>query len=271
MIASPGDVETERQVVREVLHDWSDVNAAASRVFLAPVGWETHATPEMGASPQEIINSRLLKDCDLLIGVFWTRLGTPTDTAESGTVEEIQEHIRAGKPAMLYFSSAPVAPQSIDSEQFAGVQEFKEQCKSLGLIEEYDSPDDFRRKLAKHLQTTMLQNEYIRSAINAQSEGGSVGAGGDSEEPSAALSNDAKALLRAAAKSESGTILNVRTLGGHEIKAGDEEFGGSYGRESARWENALNELWEADLITDRGYKGEVFELTYAGWKIADQL
>lgn len=218
MIASPGDVETERQVVREVLHDWNDVNAATSRVFLAPVGWGTHTAPEMGASPQKIINSRLLKDCDLLIGVFWTRLGTPTDSAESGTVEEIQEHIRSGKPAMLYFSSAPVAPQSIDSEQFAGVQRFKEQCKSLGLIEEHDSSDGLRRKLAKHLQTTVLQNEYIREAINAQSEDEGLRGNGDSERPAASLSNDAKALLRAAAKSDSGTISNLRTLGGMRLR-----------------------------------------------------
>jgi hypothetical protein len=30
---------------------------------------------------------------DILMGVFWTRLGTPTGKAPSGTVEEI-EHFR---------------------------------------------------------------------------------------------------------------------------------------------------------------------------------
>lgn len=122
MIASPGDVSDERNIIREVIHDWNDVNAAMSRTMLAPVGWETHSSPELGARPQELINSRLLRECDLLIGVFWTRLGTPTGKAESGTVEEIREHINAGKPAMIYFSSKPVAPQSIDVAQYSAVR-----------------------------------------------------------------------------------------------------------------------------------------------------
>jgi hypothetical protein len=36
------------------------------------------------------------------------------------------------------------------------------------------------------------------------------------------------------------------------------------GKEAAKWENALNELEENGLVVARGYKGEVFELTYQG-------
>ena len=43
-----------------------------------PVGWETHSSPDLGAPAQEQINERILEHCDLLIAVFWTRLGTPT-------------------------------------------------------------------------------------------------------------------------------------------------------------------------------------------------
>ncbi len=105
MIASPGDVEKERQVVRAAVHEWNAVHSRDRAVVLLPVGWETHATPEMGDRPQAIINKQLLRDCDLLIAVFWTRLGTPTGVASSGTVEEIEEHLAADKPAMIYFSN----------------------------------------------------------------------------------------------------------------------------------------------------------------------
>lgn len=131
MIASPGDVFEEREIVRAAIHDWNDVNAATSKVMLAPVGWDTHASPELGSRPQELINSRLLKNCDLLIGVFWTRLGTPSGEADSGTVEEIEKHVAAGKPAMIYFSSRPVAPESIDQVQYAKLSEFRERCKRV--------------------------------------------------------------------------------------------------------------------------------------------
>lgn len=78
MIASPGDVAAERNVIREVITEWNNVNADARRTVLLPVGWETHSVPEMGDRPQAIINKQILGGCDLLVGVFWTRLGTET-------------------------------------------------------------------------------------------------------------------------------------------------------------------------------------------------
>jgi len=78
MIASPGDVAEEREITRSVIHDWNDVNSQRSKVMLAAVGWDSHSSPELGERPQELINKRILKDCHILVGVFWTRLGTPT-------------------------------------------------------------------------------------------------------------------------------------------------------------------------------------------------
>jgi hypothetical protein len=50
-----------------------------------------------------VINRQVLADCDLLVAIFWTRIGSPTGSALSGTVEEIEKHLKAEKPAMLYF------------------------------------------------------------------------------------------------------------------------------------------------------------------------
>jgi len=108
MIASPSDVPQERLIAREVITEWNTIHAKDRQTVLMPIGWETHSTPGTGDRRQAIINGQLLKDADLLVAVFWTRLGSPTGVARSGTVEEIEEHLRAGKPAMIYFSSAPV-------------------------------------------------------------------------------------------------------------------------------------------------------------------
>ncbi len=116
-----------------------------------PVSWETHTSPEQGVRAQALINSRVLKDCDLLIGVFWTRLGTPTGKAPSGTVEEIHEHIKDGKPAMIYFSSKPVPPQNLDQEQFNALQAFKSQCEKDGLIEQFKDTIEFKEKVTQQL------------------------------------------------------------------------------------------------------------------------
>lgn len=97
--------------------------------MLLPCAWETHASPAMGDRAQAIINKQLLKQCDLLVAVFWTRLGSPTGQATSGTVEEINEHLGAGKPAMIYFSEAPVRPDSVEHAQYKALRDFREDCK----------------------------------------------------------------------------------------------------------------------------------------------
>lgn len=273
MIASPGDVSEERDAVREVIHDWNDVNASSQGIVLTPVGWETHSSPELGARPQELINERLLKECDILIAVFWTRLGSPTGEASSGTVEEIEEHIAAGKPAMLYFSSKPVAPESIDAEQYAAVQEFKSRIRDQGLIDEFDNLDQFRRKLAKQLQLCLLHNSHIKSIVEEASERRvePIPAAGPSERSdNLALSEESKHLLKLAASEKDGVILKTATFDGRHIQAGGQTFGG-HGKEAAKWEEALNDLVSLGLVVPRGYKDQVFELTHKGWKVAEEL
>ena len=139
MIASPGDVDNERRIVKEIVYEWNAIHSMRRKIILLPVGWETHSFPAMGDKPQEIINSQVLKNCDLLVGIFWTRIGTETGAYPSGTVEEIEEHIKAGKPVMLYFSNKPAHPDSINSLQYEKLISFKESCRERGLYEKYDS------------------------------------------------------------------------------------------------------------------------------------
>lgn len=272
MIASPGDVADERELIRSIIHDWNDVNAEASKVMLAAIGWETHSSPELGARPQELINMRVLKNCDLLIGVFWTRLGTPTGKSPSGTVEEIEEHVAAGKPAMIYFSSKPVAPESIDAEQFAQVQAIKEKWLPQGLIETYDNLDDFRKKLAKQLQICLSNNEYLQNILSTpEVEVVSKNVASLNMHQQYSLSEEAQIILKTAASKDDGTIIKMSFIGGRMIQIGGESFGGERGRDAAKWEAALNQLESEGLVIARGYKGEVFELTHEGWAVADAL
>src|ERR1700732_560154 len=103
LIASPSDLIDERQAATEAVSEWNAQHAVAESVVLLPVKWETHATPQAGVKPQEAINNQLVRDCDILVGMFWTKVGTDTGVAESGTVEEIDRFVAAGKPALLYF------------------------------------------------------------------------------------------------------------------------------------------------------------------------
>jgi len=58
MIASPGDINGERRIVREVIADWNSAHSETRGIVLMPIGWETHSVPDMGGRPQEIINKQ---------------------------------------------------------------------------------------------------------------------------------------------------------------------------------------------------------------------
>jgi hypothetical protein len=116
-IASPSDLKEERRVATEAINEWNSQHARAESVVLLPVKWETHATPRAGVRPQEAINNQLVHDSDILVGMFWTKIGTNTGVAESGTVEEIDHFVAAAKPTMLYFSRRPIDPNAINLTQ----------------------------------------------------------------------------------------------------------------------------------------------------------
>ena len=63
---------------------WNAEHGEGRQVVFQAVGWETHTTPEFGNEPQAIINRQALDECDVLIGLLWTTLGSPTKTAPSG-------------------------------------------------------------------------------------------------------------------------------------------------------------------------------------------
>jgi len=59
--------------------------------------------------------------------MFWTKIGTDTGVAESGTVEEIDQFVAAEKPTMLYFSRRPIDPNAINLRQQQKLRSFQNQ------------------------------------------------------------------------------------------------------------------------------------------------
>ncbi len=209
MIASPGDVAEERKAVTEEILRWNDANAFARKQVLLPVKWETHSTPQQGDHPQAIINRQLLDDADIMVAIFGTRIGTPTEGYISGTVEEIKKHVAAGKTAKIYFSDVPVPPSSLDPGQYAQLQAFRKECQTTGLYATFGSVQQLRTDFRHHLDLELNQPRYLWLS---------------SPQPSTLdiaedLSPDAIRLIRAAASTD-GTVILQHTLGGYGLSAG---------------------------------------------------
>jgi hypothetical protein len=136
---------------RTPINDWNAQHAAAEGIVLLPVKWETHAMPQAAVRPQASINQQLVRDSDLLVGLFWTKLGTSTVVAASGTVEEIDEFVAAGKPALLYFSSRPISPDKIDLKQHKKLRQFKAATYKTALVGSFASVTELRATLLRDL------------------------------------------------------------------------------------------------------------------------
>jgi uncharacterized protein DUF4062 len=151
LIASPSDMPEERQAATDAINEWNALHATAESTVLLPVRWETHAMPETGVRPQDAINRQLVSECDILLGLFWTKLGTGTGVAESGTVEEIDQFVGSNKPAMLYFSSRPIDPTKIDRAQHDRLRQFQDATYAKALVGTFTSLDHLRHVLLRDL------------------------------------------------------------------------------------------------------------------------
>ena len=277
MIASPSDVKEERKIFREVIHEWNLLHSADKRIVLLPVAWETDASPEMGKRPQAIINRQLLEGSDLLVATFWTRIGTPTGQSVSGTAEEIEKHVSLGKPAMVYFSSAPVSPDRLDAQQYEQLKLFKRRCEESGLIDTYSGPEDFRDKFRRQLARKITEHEYFGASVRAISESvvpahegpqtGPHGRDGVHE-----LSAEARQLLVEASQDRQRTVMRFRVRDGLHIQTnGKQLVDAGNARSEANWEAALEELCSLGFLKDESYKREVFSVTRKGFELADTL
>ncbi|WP_223827433.1 DUF4062 domain-containing protein [Hymenobacter armeniacus] len=265
MIASPGDVQEERQAVRDLIYEWNALNADERKQVLLPIGWETHSAPDMKAPAQSIINESVLAPCDLLVGIFWTRIGTATAEYASGTVEEIQRHIASGKPAMLYFSEALVKPEINISKQFKQLQKFKSYCQPKGLYEGFSSLDEFKRKFRNQLQIN-IKKYFPVAAVPASNHLLSLVKSSEKLE----LSIDEQSLLQEAAQDSRGIIQRHRIAAGTYIQTNRINFIKEQSpREIAKWDAIIGSLVHKGLFKPVGYKGEVFEVTAAGFEVID--
>lgn len=150
-IASPSDLTEERIAVTRAVHEWNDKHAEAEKVVLLPLKWETHLLPQFCDRPQQAINDDPLSQCDMLVGLFGTKLGTPTGVAKSGTVEEIDSVAQAGKPCLLYFSDRMLKPSEIDLQQLANLRDFKASTYQRAVVGKFCTIDELTNKFSHDL------------------------------------------------------------------------------------------------------------------------
>jgi hypothetical protein len=148
--SAPGDVADESVAFFETINEWNDVHSAAQSATLKPVAWKTDTFPAVGR-PQAVINEQALDTSDILVAVLWSRFGTPTGVADSGTEEEVRRSVAAGRPVMLYFCEREIPAGAADPAQLRRLAQFRDEFRRTALVHSYRIVADFRCAFAQHL------------------------------------------------------------------------------------------------------------------------
>jgi len=177
-IASPSDLDEERKVIMEVIKELNITLPQQYGILIEPISWETYSFPGAGKDPQDVINSQLPNDYDILLCMFWSRIGTTTKRSKSGTIEEFEiaykrwlDNNKAVR-LMVYFKNSPIAPDKIDSQQFAKLQKFRKSLGDRGIfystfINGEDLPQYVRIHLNRQIQEIIEESKINYSKVES--------------------------------------------------------------------------------------------------------
>ena len=265
MIGSPSDIKEEISIAREVLNNWNNLNSEKNRMVLLPIHWSISSYPAMGRHPQKLLNEQLVEKSDLMICIFGTRLGSPTDTEISGTVEEIKEHRKAGKDVMVFFKMSVDDISSVDPQQLQKIKDFKENIKNDVLWQEFSNAIDFEKKLSDALQLYVNDHwlEESRSTDEKNHQERIVFSDKEVEIITRwTQSGDNEGLVFGF---ENGCSLFV--LGGKQYEVGD-------GKDMADWEDFMERLLKIGFVEIEKYNshGEpVYKLKKAAYDYVENI
>lgn len=232
MIGCPSDISTEEvQTAFEVIYEWNAVNSQNQNIVLLPMHWSKNSYPLMGKEGQKIINDQITDKSDVMICLFAGKVGTPTSTHESGTIEELQSHIEAQKPAMVLFKSKISLP---DPDEYSRLCKFKSYISQKGLYAEFESVADLRDKLQQYI--SQLVNDKLSASLNIQTE-------------VVTLNDEEKDLLKQWAHSGGLETWYIDFIGGHRMyRFGRIQVDVDNSREIAKYNIFLNKLEKLNLL-----------------------
>lgn len=168
-VASPGDVRKERACLPEIVERLNRGIGRSDGVHLDLWRWEVDAAPELG-EPQALINPEV-DEADIVVVILWRRIGSPTSSARSGTVEEVKRSAArwqaTGRPLVqVYVCKRPIAVSDLESddalEQLRDLRGFLRGFEKSALMSEFSETEEFATRVHDNLQSA------VRSLLSAK-------------------------------------------------------------------------------------------------------
>jgi hypothetical protein len=157
-LCGPSDVAKEIAFATQVINDWNCQHGEQRGFWVKHQHWSTDSYPDALETGQGAINKQLIDSTDILVAIFWSRIGTATANAESGTVEEIQRAIKRGRKVMVYFSDLEPLPAGAPTDQLNRLWAFRQQLRADRSCWTFQSRSRFRDDFANHL--ALMLNDF---------------------------------------------------------------------------------------------------------------
>jgi len=244
-IACPGDAAMESIIAREVIGEWNARHALEQKRILLPVGGE---------------GARDLSESDLLIIFFCDSPGMVDQPSSEGAEEEIENQLRAGRPALLYFSEARIDLKG--APQYGALDEYKKRYMTA-TVDSYADDKEFRGKFARHLEVTVSTHDHFKTDTPSSSASPKV----LDPRRTGPLSPWAQTILVEACDDFEAYIGRIKAGGTLKIQANGKQLVEQNDPASiAKWESAFEELVAADFIRDAGCNGQLFQISTKGFE-----
>lgn len=156
-------------IVEETIHDLK-CYFSSSGLQLELKHWKKNVHLGRGEPRvQDRINRRLVENCDVFLGILWTKFGSPPGTNlegmsySSGTEEEFYIAKTLNKELWLFFCHCPIDPWEIDINQFKKIKDFKETLKKEQIeYAEFRTEDDFRHLFKQNISEWLNEKYSIK-------------------------------------------------------------------------------------------------------------
>lgn len=159
-ISCPGDIKDELNSIEVIVKELNKTFDKISNFSIQIVHWNEDTYTDIGEDGQEIINNQI--DYDILIGILWMKLGTPTKRDKSGTVEEINRAIKnPEKQQLIYFKTAtPNNLNDIITPDLDDIMLFKEELSKKLLYKEFENIEKFETLFRLNL-SSLIKDKFI--------------------------------------------------------------------------------------------------------------
>lgn len=247
-------------IAREVIYGWNARHAWEQKKALLPTDVESSSSSDLPADSTS----------DLLVAFFYASQGAPHDVSARRTDLEIERQLKAGRPALIYFSEGRIGFARAGGQDGERLAQFKKRYPSEAVVDSFGDEKEFRAKFTQELEEILLRHPHFQIVAALPAAPPSVIP--EAHPPAPAYSKAAQALLMNACDDPEAYLARMKDSRGLKIQVNGRQFVEPGDPESAAtWERGFDELLNGGLIHDVGCNGQLFQISGKGFEFLETL